>query len=180
MSNKAVFLDRDGVINKDPGYVHKIEDFELYSDAIKALKLLKDFKLIIVSNQSGIGRGYYKEEDFHKFNTHLTEELKKQGIKIEKTYFCPHHPDIKCDCRKPNIKFIKQAEKEFNLDLKNSFMIGDHPHDIEFGQKAGLRSIYLTTGHGIKHKEDLKKRNVTPDLTTDTLLEAARWILAQK
>jgi len=171
---RAIFFDRDGVINKDAGYVHKIEDFELYSDTIEALKSLKHFKFFFVTNQSGIGRGYYTEEDFHKFNNHILNELKKHNIKIEETYFCPHHPEQNCDCRKPNSKFIKKAEKDYNLDLSRSWVIGDHPHDIEFGKRVGCRAVYLLRCHGEKHKNELK---VKPDFMTYTLLEAANFIL---
>lgn len=172
--NKAIFLDRDGTLNEDEGYVHKIEDFKLLPSVIEALKLLKNFKLIIITNQSGIGRGYYREEDFHKFNGKLIEELNKRGVKIEKTYFCPHKPEESCDCRKPNIKFVKQAEKEFNINLKESFVIGDHPHDIELGKKAGCKTVYLLTGHGEKHKDELIQK---PDFIAKNLIEAAEWII---
>jgi len=113
--NKAVFLDRDGTLNIDPGYVRKIEDFELYPNVIKALKLLKNFQLFIITNQSGIGRGYYTEKDFHKFNNHLIAELRKEGINIKETFYCPHHPDEECDCRKPSTRFIKEAAKKYLL-----------------------------------------------------------------
>lgn len=173
--NKAIILDRDGVINQDPGYVHKVEDLKFFPDVFKALNLLKkNFKFIIITNQSGIGRGYYTEQDFHKFNKKLVEELKKENIVIEKTYYCPHAPEEKCDCRKPNPTFIKQAEKEFNIDLKNSFVIGDHPRDITLGKNAGCKAIYLLTGHGEKHKQELTQK---PDFTANNLLEAAQWIL---
>ena len=174
--SKFIFLDRDGTLNTDKkGYTHKLEDLEFFPDTFKALNLLKDdFKFIIITNQSGIGRGYYTEEDFNKFNKKLTEELKKHDIKIEKTYFCPHHPDINCDCRKPNTTFIKQAEKEFDINLKESFVIGDHPHDVTLGKNAGCKTIYLLTGHGKKHKEEMKEK---PNFIANNLLEAAQWII---
>ncbi len=173
--NRTIFLDRDGTLNVDYGYAHKIEDFKLYDGVIEALNSLKDqFKFIIITNQSGIGRGYYKEEDFQKFNSHLTEELNKNNIKIEKTYHCPHIPEDNCNCRKPNITFIEQAKKEFDIDLKNSFVIGDHPCDVNLGKNAGCKTIYLLTGHGKNHKENLTRK---PDLIANNLLEAAQWIL---
>lgn len=173
--DRAILLDRDGVLNEDTGYTHKIKDLRLLHGAVEALKLLKDqFRFIIITNQSGIGRKYYTEEDFHQFNNHLLNELKEQGIKIEKTYFCPHSPEENCNCRKPNTKFIKQAEKEFNIDLKNSFVVGDHPHDIEMGKNANCKIIYLLTGHGEKHRQKL---NTKPDFIANNLLEAAKWIL---
>ena len=101
---KAVFVDRDGVITEDIGYVHKIEDFKLVPNAIEGLKLLKDYKLFIITNQSGIGRCYYKIEDFLNYNKRVLKELQKHIIKIEKTYYCPHKPEDNCECRKPKIK----------------------------------------------------------------------------
>jgi histidinol-phosphate phosphatase family protein len=175
--NMSIFLDRDGTLNKDPkGYVHKVEDFELYPGVIDALKLLKNYKLFIISNQSGIGRGYYTIEDYQKFNNHLLSVLRKDGIKIEETYFCPNRPETNCDCRKPNTKFIMQAKKKYDLDLSKSFVIGDHPSDTIMGHNAGCKSIYLLTGHGTKHKAELTKS----DYVANDLLDAAKWISSQK
>lgn len=172
--NKAVFLDRDGVINEDPGYVHKIDDFKFINNAIEGLKLLKDFKLILITNQSGVGRGYYTKRDFLKFNSHLINELLKNKIKIEKTYYCLHHPDESCNCRKPSIKHIEEAKKEFNIDLGQSYVVGDHLHDIEMGKKAGCKTVFVLTGHGKKHKETIKA-----DFIAQDLYGAAQWIISQ-
>ena len=175
--SKAIILDRDGTLVNDPGYVHKVEDFKLLPKVIDALKLLcSKFLFFIITNQSGVGRGYYTLEDMHKFHNHMLNEFEKENIKIEKIYICPHHPDTDCDCRKPSVKFIKEAEKEFNLDLKKSFVIGDHPHDIEMGKKAGCKSIYVLTGHGEKHKNSLKNA----DYIANDLYEAAEWIIKQE
>lgn len=174
--NRAVFLDRDGTLNEDDGYVYKTKHFKILDNVIKGLKLLKDFRLFIITNQSGIGRGYYTEEDMHAFNKKLNEEFKKEGINIEKIFFCPHHPEAKCDCRKPSIRFIKQAEKEFDININESFVIGDHPHDVEMGGKAGCKTIYLLTGHGEKHRKELKEVNII----AQDMYEAAKWILGQK
>ncbi len=177
MKNKFVMLDRDGVINFDPGYVHKIKDFKLLSGVVDALKLLKDFKFIIITNQSGIGRGYYSEKEFHKFNDKVVGELDKKGIRIEKTYYCWHSPEERCDCRKPNPKYMKHAEKEFNIDLKGSFMIGDHPCDIGLGKNGKCTTIYLLTGHGVRHLEEARKMN--PDFIAKDLKQAALWIVGR-
>lgn len=177
--NKVIFLDRDGTLNEDPGYVHKVEDFKLLPGAIEALNLLKkDFKFIIISNQSGIGRGYYKEEDFHKFNNKLIEELGKQNIKIEKTYFCPHTAEENCDCRKPNIRFIKEAEKEFDIDTSSSWVIGDHTCDVLLGKNIKCNTVYVLTGHGIRHFKEARKTN--PDYIAANIKQAADFILFDK
>ena len=172
--NRAVFLDRDGTLNEDKGYVHKIKDFKLLEGVIEGLLLLKDFKLFIITNQSGIGRCYYKEEDMHKFNERLLQELSKNNIKIEQIFFCPHTPEEECDCRKPNSKFIDIAKQKYNLDLKKSWIVGDHPYDIEMAKNAGCRSIYVLTGHGKKHFEGAKNK---ADFTATNLLKAAQYIL---
>ncbi len=175
--NKVVFLDRDGVLNEDTYYPHKIEDFILLPKVPEALTLLKDkFKFIIITNQSGIGRGYFTKDDFDNFNNHLIKTLAEHNIKVEKTYVCPHTKEENCDCRKPNIKFIKQAAKEFDIDLQSSFMIGDHPYDMDLGKNAGIRTVFMLTGHGMKHREEMKGK---PDFTAKNLLEAARWIIGQ-
>jgi len=162
--NKAVFLDRDGTLNYDLGYVHKVEDFKLLPGVVEGLKKLsKEFIFIIITNQSGIGRGIHTEEDMHRFNEKLINELKKENIKIKKIYYCPHTPEEVCGCRKPSTKYIKQAAEEFNLNLKKSWIIGDHPHDVEMGLKSGCRAVYLLTGHGKKHINDFKKNRINPN-----------------
>lgn len=173
--NKAIFLDRDGTLVDDPGYVHKIEDFKLLPNVIEGLKLLKsNFKFFIITNQSGIRRGYYTEEDFLKFNNHLIKEFEKNNIKIEKTFMCPHTQEDNCDCRKPSEKFLKQAGKEYNIDFKKSYVIGDHEFDIEMGQKVDCKKIFVLTGHGKKHVNELK---IKPDFIAQDLLEGVKYIL---
>ena len=176
---KAVFLDRDGTLNKDPapGYVHKIEDFELLPGVIEGLKMLRDdFIFIIITNQSGIGRGYYTEEDFFAFNNLLVETLAKEGIIIQATYFCPHLREENCDCRKPNTKNIDISVNKYNINKAESWMIGDHPSDIQLGINAGIKTVFLLTGHGLKHTDDLKERNITPTFIAEDFLTAAKFI----
>lgn len=176
--NKAIILDRDGTLVYDPGYVHKIGDFKLLPGVTEGLKRLsEEFVFIIITNQSGIGRRIYTEEDMHKFNKKLISELKKENIKIKKVYYCPHTPEEVCECRKPSTKYIKQAAKEFNFDLKSSWVIGDHPHDIEMGAKAGCRAVYLFTGHGKKHFNDLKKKDIKPDFIAKNFIDASNFII---
>ena len=176
---KAVFLDRDGTLNKDPapGYVHKTEDFELLPGVIEGLKILREeFIFIIITNQSGIGRGYYTEEDFFAFNNLLVETLAKEGIKIQAIYFCPHLKEDKCDCRKPNTKYIDLSVKEYNINKAESWMIGDHPSDMLLGLNAGIKTVFLLTGHGSEHTDDLKEKNITPTFIAEDFLTAAKFI----
>jgi len=176
---KAIYLDRDGTLNDDLyGYVHKVKDFKLLFGVVEGLRSLsKEFIFVVVTNQSGIGRKIYTEGDMEKFNEKLIEELKKENIEIKKIYFCRHTPEDNCNCRKPSIKYIKQAEKEFDIDLKNSWVIGDHPSDIEMGIKSGCRNVYMLTGHGKKHLEDLEKKDFNPNFVAENFLQAAKFII---
>lgn len=145
MKNKAVFLDRDGTVNVDGSYLYKIEDFH-YLDGVKeGLKILQNlgYLLIIITNQSGIARGYYSESDHEKLMNWLIEDLKKSGIVIAAYYYCPHHPDAEiikfrqnCDCRKPKTGLFKKAIEDFNIDLDKSFLIGDRMRDLELCRQS--------------------------------------------
>lgn len=175
---KAIFLDRDGTLIEDRNYAYKIEDLELLPGVIDGLKLLRNrFLFFIVTNQSGIGRGYYTIQDFHIFNNHLLKILKEEKINILKTYFCPHVREDNCECRKPKTKFIKEIINEFKVDIKRSWMIGDHPSDIQFGIKAGCSTIFLTTGHGDKHISELESLGIKPTIICDNFLKASKQIL---
>ena len=132
--NKAIFLDRDGTINIEKNYLYKIDDFEFLPRCIDALRLLQNagYKLIILTNQSGIARGFYSEKDFLKLNEWMICELAKHSVSIERVYYCPHLPDAKmemyrkiCECRKPKIGMFTQAIEEFNLDIRQCYAVGD-------------------------------------------------------
>lgn len=142
---KALFLDRDGVINYDPGYVYRIEDFEFMPGIFEALAgfMALGYEIFVVTNQSGIGRGYYSEDDFAKLSKYMIDEFKSYGIEIKKIYHCPHTPSDDCNCRKPKPGMILQALDEFNISLKDSLMIGDKPSDLEAARRAGVESGYL-------------------------------------
>jgi D-glycero-D-manno-heptose 1,7-bisphosphate phosphatase len=145
--NKALFLDRDGVINVEKDYLYKIEDFEFIDGIFKVCNYYQNlgYKIIVVTNQSGIARRYYSEDDFKEVTNWMINEFKILGINISKVYHCPHHPDISgaCECRKPKPGMLLNAAKEFDIDLKNSVIIGDKERDIEAGLNAGLRTTYL-------------------------------------
>lgn len=149
---KAIFLDRDGTINVEKHYLHRIEDFEFLSGVIEGLRLLQknNYLLIIITNQSGIGRGYYSEKDFHKLNNWMLETLNEQHIKIAKVYYCPHLPDAKvnkyrmdCECRKPKLGMYNQAVKDFDIDLSQSFVIGDKIRDCAICESSDCKGILI-------------------------------------
>ncbi|MGL5710717.1 MAG: D-glycero-beta-D-manno-heptose 1,7-bisphosphate 7-phosphatase [Cetobacterium sp.] len=163
---KVIFLDRDGTINVEKSYLHKWEDFEFEKNVIDGLKELKKmgYEFIVVTNQSGIARGYYSEDDLKALNNEMVKELKKHDIDILECYYCPHHPEKglnqyrkNCDCRKPNPGMLLEGIKKYNVDIENSFMIGDKKSDLEAGKKAGLKSILILTGYGKNIEDDVKK-----------------------
>jgi len=177
----AIFLDRDGTINEDIGYEFKLEKLKILPGVIEGLKLLKKYyELFIITNQAGIGYGYYDVQTFKRFNSAIVEHLKKNDIKIQKTYYCPHSPNDNCDCRKPKIKFIKEAETEFDIDIQGSWVIGDHPSDILLGINAGCKTVYVLTGHGNDHFSDLRNKNIKPTIVAENFLAGAREILKKK
>ncbi|WP_319479131.1 HAD family hydrolase [uncultured Draconibacterium sp.] len=146
--NKALFLDRDGTINVEKNYVFRVEDFEFIPGIFELLKSYQDkgFLLIVITNQSGIARQYYTENDFFRLNNWMIRQFQKQGIEITKVYHCPHHPEItgKCNCRKPEPGIILQAIQKFNIDPVNSVLIGDKKRDILAGEKAGIgKNLYI-------------------------------------
>ena len=150
MSNflkKALFLDRDGVINIEKNYLYKVDDFEFMDGIFDLCKYYQNlgYLIFVVTNQSGIARGYYTKEDFDTLTSWMIKEFAKKNIKITEVYYCPHHPDISgvCDCRKPNTGMFLDAAKQYNVDLKNSLMIGDKEKDIEAALNAGLIETYL-------------------------------------
>ena len=179
MSNKkAIILDRDGTLIEDRNYAYKIEDLEILPGVIEGLKILQEkFIFFIVTNQSGIGRGYYTEEDFHNFNNHLIQLLESENIEIIKTYYCPHLRENNCECRKPKTKFISEIIKEFDVNIKESWMFGDHPSDIQFGINAGCSTVFLTTGHGERHIDELKSLEIKPTIISNDFLSAVKEII---
>lgn len=166
--NKAVFLDRDGTINKDYGYVFEIEKFEFISGAIEGLKILRDlgYKLIVITNQSGIARGYYTEEDAINIFEYMKNELLKENIIIEKVYYCPHIGD-NCNCRKPKLELFYKAQKEFDIDFQESYAIGDKIRDLAICEKENVKGFLLNNKEKIENENIIRSKN---------LLEAAKYI----
>ena len=146
VSAPALFIDRDGVLNVDTGYPYRIEDLELYSD-LAALRLVQEagFCLIVVTNQSGVGRGYCSLAQVELFNQHLCSRLRRFGVQLNKDdfYICPHHPEAGCDCRKPKPALFQRAARERDLDLSRSFAVGNSPSDLEAASSAGVRAFLI-------------------------------------
>lgn len=184
MKKKAVFLDRDGTINIEKNYLFKIEDFEYLPGVKQGLKILQDagFLLIIVTNQSGIARGYYTEDDYKILNSWMIDDLKESGINIVATYFCPHHPEAKieqyrktCNCRKPGKELFYEAAKEYNIDIASSYVIGDKHRDLTLCKDEDLD----TRVHGyLIYSENKEEGNI--HCIEGGLLDAAGCIIERE
>jgi histidinol-phosphate phosphatase family protein len=184
MSNLAVFLDRDGTLNEDPGYISNPEKVVLFPDTGDALALLKKygFLLIVISNQSGIARGLMTIQDVEAVNEKINTLLSEFKVKIDAFYFCPAHPEFspeeECECRKPSPKLLLEAAKEFNVDLQKAYIIGDSITDVQCGKNAGIRTILVRTGNGEESISILQKENNFPTFVAENILTACNFILA--
>lgn len=161
MSRPAVFLDRDGTINVEKEYLHRIEDWEWIPGAIEAIRLINrmGYLAIVVTNQAGIARGYYDEAAVHSLHDQVDALLASEGARIDAYYYCPHHPefgDVRvCECRKPGTGMLMAAQRDFDIDLENSYLIGDKALDIESAQKMDVRPILIMTGYGKEQDRDV-------------------------
>ena len=174
----AIFLDRDGTINHEIGYLSEPEKFELLPNALAGLKQMQDmgYRLVIVTNQGGIGLGYFTKEDFYRVNKKMLKEVSQAGIMLDKIYFCPHSKAENCPCRKPELGLILRAQEELNLDLSNSFFIGDSDVDILAGARAGMKTILIES----ERLPDAASLAIKPDFVARDLLKAAEIILKQE
>ena len=172
MTNRAVFLDRDGTVAKNINYCSCPEDFELLPDTGKAIRLLNQhgFKVIVITNQSGIARGFFTKETLAKIHDKMEDELAKEEAWVDAIYYCPHHPDDNCKCRKPKPKLALQAAKDHNIELGSSFVVGDQPMDIDLGKAIGSRTILIGTA-------PINMESPKPDIVVSDLLAAARVIV---
>ena len=174
MENKAVFLDRDGTIAEDVSYCRRIEDFHILSTVPEAIRLLNQngFKVVVITNQSGIARGYFTEERLTEIHHFMKMEILKSGGVVDAVYYCSHHPDDRCGCRKPGTELFIKAAEDLKIDLESSYMIGDRQMDIDAGKSAGCRTLLVTTGPNLE-----KGVSSYADHTAGSLIEAARWII---
>ncbi|MBI5181846.1 MAG: lipopolysaccharide heptosyltransferase II [Nitrospirae bacterium] len=186
----AVFLDRDGTICHDVGYLSDINKLRMIPKASKAISLINknNMKAVVITNQSGIARGYLTEERLKRINDAINVRLSKSRAFIDAVYYCPHHPEVgndeykkACDCRKPEIGMLKMAAKELSIDMKGSYMIGDKITDIQMADKAKIKGILVLTGYGKKEYDIIKKNGLDhPAYVAKDLHDAVRWILKDK
>ena len=183
-SQRTVFLDRDGTIIKEKDFIKDPQEIEFISGSIQAIKILKNlgYKIIVVSNQSGVGRGILTEEMVKKVNHFFMRKLAEKDAPVDAIYYCPHHPDQNCDCRKPETGMLKKAAKDHKLNLEDAVVIGDKLTDVRLGKNIGAKTILVLTGYG---KSELKKisagsieenENDKPDFVAKNLLSAINWV----
>lgn len=184
MLSKAVFLDRDGTLNFDPGYLGNPQDLELFSDTGNVLAALKNehhFKLVVISNQAGIARRIITEEQVISVNNELNNKLSEFNVQIDAFYYCPFHPDFNseedCICRKPSPKMILDAAKDLKIDLEKSYFIGDSVSDVLAGLSAKLKTILVKTGNGTESISILQNGNNFPSFVAENLTEAYKFII---
>jgi len=175
----AVFLDRDGTINQDTGYIDSPERLFIIDGAASAIKRLnsKGFRVVVITNQSGVGRGYFTKEAADSVNKKLEEILKREGAHLDGIYYCPHHPDDNCECRKPRIGLLEKAKNDLAIDFKKSYVIGDKGSDIEIAQSIGGKGILVLTGSG---KDEKQKLDHEPSYIATDLKDAVEWIIKDR
>ena len=146
MIKRALFIDRDGTINRDCPYCHDLKDLYIFQDAVEIMKdyRKKGYLIVIITNQSGINRGYFTDWEFHIFHNELLRRLKEMEVEVDETYYCPHTPEENCECRKPQLGMIQKAMENFDIDLKNSVIIGDRDDmEGEMGRKLGIEYLIV-------------------------------------
>ena len=180
---KAIFLDRDGVINKDPGggdYIKNWKEFEFLPGAIEAIKELNrnGYEIFVISNQAGVSKGLFSREDLDDITKNMLKELESNGARIRSINYCIHQPDEGCDCRKPKTGMIEAATKGLNIDFKKTYFIGDSKLDIDAGKNAGTKTILLLTGK--TDPNEIKDWQIKPDFIKKDLKEAVEWVLKEE
>jgi D-glycero-D-manno-heptose 1,7-bisphosphate phosphatase len=180
MKQKVVFIDRDGVINKDsPAYIKSWSEFEFLPRSLDAIQILASngFNVIVITNQSAIRRNYLSKDDLEAIHSKMKVIVKQHGGDIKDIFYCPHIPEDQCDCRKPKPGLIDQAQRKYNIDISKTIMIGDSAKDIECAKNAGCgRSILVQTGNGIMAEKSLSEKGMPPDDVVSDLFEAASLI----
>lgn len=174
---KVVFLDRDGTISKDsPNHIKSWDEVHFFPNSKQAIKLLNDngFNIIIITNQSVIARGMVTVEELDNIHNKMIDELEEYGCKIHKIYYCPHHPDDGCGCRKPQPGLLIKAAQENDIDTSKCYMVGDRIMDVEAGKKVNCKTIFIKSNYGM---DELKNSIKKPDYIARDLLDASKWII---
>ena len=179
---RAVFMDRDGTVSEEVGYMYHAGLYRPFPFAGPAVRKINEsgMKAVLITNQSGIERGFFPESLVHQIHDILKAELARHDAVLDAVYFCPHHPETGCDCRKPRPGMLRQAEREHGIDLTQSFMIGDKYLDVGVGHAAGARSVLVLTGYGREELEQNKNNPEQPDFVAENLLEAVEAITSGK
>lgn len=178
---RAIFIDRDGTLNEEVGYIRELGEFRLYDHATEAVRLINqsEWLAIIITNQSGIARGLFTEKFLAEVHKQMVTELEHTGARVDAIYYCPHHPDppfrLDCDCRKPKPGLLERAAAEFQLTLSDCVVIGDRFRDVETAQAVGARGVLVLTGYGRGELET--PSTVQPDHIAANLLEAVQWVI---
>ena len=188
MKRRAVFIDRDGTISEEVGYINHVSRFHLFPYAAAAIKHLNEsgWLAVVITNQAGVARGYFSEDTIQTVHATMTKELESTGARLDAIYYCAHHPSLgeppyrlDCDCRKPKPGLISRAAKDFDIDLDESWMVGDRYSDVELARNAGVKSMFVLSGYG-RGEWEHQRANWTaqPDLVAEDLLEAVRHIVS--
>lgn len=188
MGRRAIFLDRDGTVSEEVGYVNHMGRFRLLPQAADAIRKINDsdFLAVLVTNQAGVARGYFKEQLVRRVHARLEEMLAEDGARLDGIYYCPHHPMAgeapyrrDCDCRKPRPGMIEAARQDLEIDVSRSFMVGDKHSDIVFAHSVGMRGVLVRTGYGLGEIDQWSTAwDEQPDAICDDLLDAVDWIVS--
>ncbi len=185
--DKVIFLDRDGTLNEEINYLYRPEDLRIFPGVPEALRDLKEhgFRLVVVTNQAGVARGYYSEEDVNRLHEYMNGLLRNEGAAIDAWFYCPHHAEhgigrykVACDCRKPGTGMFRMAEKLFDVDKGSSWMVGDNECDLLAGRNYGVRTALVGTGYGSGVRDDPAMAGMF-DVYGDTLLSVAQIICGE-
>jgi len=185
--SRAVFLDRDGTLIDDVGYLERVDRIALFPWSVDAVRLLNraGFRVVVITNQGGVARGYFSEAVVESLHRHIDAVFAEGGARIEAYYYCPHHPqgtvepfNSRCDCRKPGRGLVDRAAHDLGLDLHASFVVGDRWHDIQLARVIGARGVLVRTGYGVT-AEETPVAGLVPDAIADNLMSATSWILRQ-
>lgn len=191
---RVIFLDRDGTLNEEVNYLHRKEDLKILDGVPEAIRLLRShgYRIVVVTNQAGVARGYYREEDVDSLHAYMNEILEKQGAAVDYFFYCPHHPEYGigkyktvCRCRKPGTGMFEMAERYYEVDKAHSWMIGDKLIDVQAGRNYGVSAVLVGTGYGAderrKQSEQAGGTGELPyDFYAETLMDAARAILERE